>query len=199
MNASLNIFYLNNQYVTDEQINTFTFARNYKIYNIEGEEIGLIKQRIKDWQRVLPLLINKSILPFKIEITDKSGVLVASVLRNFGIWNPKMKIVDEYGNVVGIVKLSLGILSRTLSIVDPISNKNIAKMTGDGKGWSFDVISNKDIKIGEINKSSLQSNTKFKEDDKYCTTIFKDYIKDIYRMPIISIAIIIDMILKQSR
>ena len=196
MNAPLNKFYLNNQYVTDEQTNTFTFARNYKIYNIKGEEIGLIKQKVKDWQRILPLLINKSILPFRIEITDKNGALIATILRGFGIWDSRMKIIDENGNIVGVVKLNFSVLSRTLSITDPISGNCLAKITGNGKGWDFDIIDNKGIRIGEINKSSLQSNPAFEDNDKYCTTIFKE---DIYRMPIISIAVIFDMILKQSR
>jgi len=52
MNKQIPPFFLSDEYFIDEKVNFLKFANEYKVYNDQGAQIGIIKQRISGWQRL---------------------------------------------------------------------------------------------------------------------------------------------------
>jgi uncharacterized protein YxjI len=188
-----------NNYIVDENIDHFKFQNSYKIRNNQGEEIGCVLQKNSALQKILRLLINKNFLPFNMEITDSSGNLQASISRGWNLFMSTISIRNAAGINIGTIKQKFRFLKPTFKIYNKSENI-VAEIVGDWTAWKFEINNAKGQKIGTINKKwNGAMKEMFTTADKYNVELDLIDFELFDRIAILSAAITIDMVLKESK
>ncbi|MCP9749830.1 LURP-one-related/scramblase family protein [Ferruginibacter sp. HRS2-29] len=192
-------FFETNNYFIDEKLAFFKFTNAYRVYDETGMEIGLIRQRLSAGQKALRLLLNKAMLPFMLEVCDMDGNVLVTIRRGWTFWMSKITLTDGFGNPVGSIKQKFKFLKPTFKILDE-TNTEIADITGDWKGWNFAIVDERQQNIGTITKKwNGILKEAFTTADKYIVSIVPEYAENRRKMAIVSTAITIDMVLKESK
>jgi uncharacterized protein YxjI len=188
-----------NNYIVDENIDHFKFQNSYKIRNNQGEEIGCVLQKNSALQKILRLLINKNFLPFNMEITDSSGNLQASISRGWNLFMSTISIRNAAGINIGTIKQKFRFLRPTFKIYNKSENI-VAEIFGDWTAWKFEINNAKGQKIGTINKKwNGAMKEMFTTADKYNVELDLIDFELFDRIAILSAAITVDMVLKESK
>jgi uncharacterized protein YxjI len=192
-------FFDADNYFIDEKVNFFKFENTYNVFDEKGGNIGSIKQKLTIGQKLLRLAVNKSMLPFKLEIKDINGVLLASISRGWTFFMSKIVLSSGDGKTIGTVKQKFHLFKPTFRIFNH-EEKQVAEITGDWKAWKFAIKDESGSQIGTISKKwagVLQE--VFTSADKYHVNIDPSYANMMNKILILSTAITIDMVLKESK
>lgn len=193
-------FFLGDEYFIDEKVNLLKFTNEYKVYNEQGAQIGIIKQRMSGWHKALTLLINKAMMPFQLEITDVNNQLQATISRGWTFWMSKIVVTDPNGAEIGHIKQKFKFFKPTFLINDPASGENIAQIAGDWKAWNFTITNPAGAEMGKISKKWAGAVKEiFTSADKYNVSIDPSYAENNRKVAIVAAAITIDMVLKESK
>jgi uncharacterized protein YxjI len=171
-------FFDTNNYFIDEKVNMLKFENEYKVFNEQAVQIGMIKQKLSGGEKVLRLLFNKSMLPFHLEIKDANDQLqakIATVEQKFTMLKPNFKI---YNN----------------------QHAQIAEISGDWKAWNFSIFDTNKNQIGSITKKwAGVAKEFFTTADKYNVNINPVFSNPNDKIAVIASAVTIDMVLKESK
>ncbi len=198
-NSILPDFFESNDYFIDENINYFKFGNTYKVYNKEGDQVGIINQKVTGWHKFLRLFLNKAMFPFLLEVRDMDDELLVSIKRGWTFWMSKIIIEDAQEELVGTIKQKFKFFKPTFVITDPNENL-LAKITGDWKAWDFKIQDPQEKQIGTINKKwgGIMKEA-FTRADKYYVSIVPEYNEDRNKMAIVATAITVDMVMKNAK
>ncbi|MFA6277050.1 MAG: phospholipid scramblase-related protein [Pedobacter sp.] len=200
MNQQIPTFFLGDEYFIDEKVNFLKFTNEYKVYNEQGAQIGIIKQRMSGWHKFLTILINKAMMPFQLEITDTNGQLQATISRGWTFWMSKISVTDPNGAEIGVIKQKFKFFKPTFTITEPATGDTIAQITGDWKAWNFTIKNSLGVEMGKISKKWAGAMKEiFTSADKYNVSIDPTYAENKQKVAIVATAITIDMVLKESK
>jgi len=192
-------FFDANNFFIDEKVIFFQFENSYKIFNEQGVQIGNIKQKLTTGQKLLRMLLNKAMLPFKLEIKDNSEKVLATVSRGWTFFMSKINIADSYGNNIGSIQQKFKLFKPKFTILNELKLP-IAEINGDWKAWDFKITDAQHTEIGTISKKWAGVVQEiFTSADKYNVNINGSFKDEKTRIAIISGAITIDMVLKESK
>ncbi len=192
-------FFRSNSYFIDENVNFFKFENSYQLYDDMGVNIGAIFQKLTIGQKLLRVFISKSMLPFMLEIKDLDGNVQATISRGWTFWMSKITIADGGGNLAGTIRQKFKFFKPEFSISDT-NGLEIAKITGDWKAWSFLILDSNQQTIGTIDKKWAGAMKEiFTSADKYNVTLNSEIKDNLRKIAILSSAITIDMVLKESK
>jgi uncharacterized protein YxjI len=192
-------FFDGHSYFIDEKVNFFKFENTYQVFNEGGQNIGSINQRLTAGQKALRLLLNKAMLPFKLEIKDSSNVLVASISRGWTFWMSKILITSGDGHMIGTVQQKFKLFKPTFKIFNH-QGSQVAEITGDWKAWNFVINDGNGSQVGTISKKWGGAMKEiFTTADKYLVSLDPSYSNMINKIIVLSAAITIDMVLKESK
>lgn len=192
-------FFNTSSYFIDEKVNFFKFENCYTIYNDKGENIGAVKQKLSTGQKLLRLLVNKAMLPFLLEIKNTNDEVEASISRGWTFFMSKIILQDGQGNKIGTVQQKFKLFKPTFIILNGTDEK-IAEITGDWTAWNFTIKDTSDVQIGSISKKWAGAMKEiFTSADKYNVSIDANYSNAENRIAILSSAITIDMVLKETK
>jgi uncharacterized protein YxjI len=192
-------FFESNSYFIDEKVNFLKFENSYQIYNEKGENIGIIKQKLSAGQKLLRLLINKAMLPFLLEIKNSDDQLEASISRGWTFFMSKIIIKNAQGEIIGSIKQKFKLFKPTFKIFNS-ADVLIAEINGDWKAWNFSITDASNNQIGSISKKWAGALKEiFTSADKYNVSIEDNYSNLENKIAILSGAITIDMVLKESK
>lgn len=192
-------FFDSDNYFIDEKVNFLKFENCYNVYNDTGDNIGAIKQKLNIGDKILRLVLNKAMLPFHLEIYNSQDVLESSISRGWTFFMSKISIKDANDNIVGNIQQKFNLFKPTFKIFDA-SGKYIAEITGDWKAWNFVINDSSNVKIGTISKKWAGAMKElFTSADKYNVTIDSGFSNKENKIAILSGAITIDMVLKESK
>ncbi|QHI35681.1 hypothetical protein IMCC3317_10280 [Kordia antarctica] len=192
-------FFDTNSYFIDEKVNYFKFENCYKVFNDKGNEIGSVNQKISTGQKLLRLILNKKMLPFKLEIKDSNDNIQATISRGWTFFMSTIKIDDSRGHTIGSIKQKFTLIKPTFKINDS-SGQLISEINGDWKAWNFKINDSRKKEIGTISKKWNGAMKEiFTSADKYNVNINSDITDTTKKMAILSGAITIDMVLKESK
>jgi uncharacterized protein YxjI len=194
-----NNFFESNSYFIDEKVNFLKFENAYNVYNDKGENIGAIKQSLSAWHKVLRLLINKAMLPFVLEIYNSQNQLESTISRDWTFFMSKITIADGQGNKIGTIQQKFKFFKPTFKIFNP-SEVQVAEITGDWKAWNFVIKDATNAQIGTITKKWAGAMQEiFTTADKYNVSIDPKFADRGSKIAVISAAITIDVVLKESK
>jgi uncharacterized protein YxjI len=192
-------FFQCDDYFIDEKIGLLKFSNNYKVFNEVGVQIGNVRQDVPFAHKLLRMFLNKSMMPFMLNIVDANEQTVASIHRGWTFWMSKIEIKDANGVVVGGIKQKFKFLKPLFFILDAHGN-TLAEIKGDWKAWNFTIVDAAGRELGIITKKWAGA---FKEifttADKYRVNIAKECPEDVNKIAIVAGAITIDMVLKESK
>jgi uncharacterized protein YxjI len=192
-------FFESNTYFIDEKVNFFKFENCYQIYNDKGENIGAIKQKLNIGQKLLSLLISKTMLPFFLEIRDSNDNLEVTISRGWTFLLSKITIKNAQGEAIGYIKQKFKLFSPTFNIFNT-SEELIAEISGDWKAWNFKINDASNNQIGSISKKWAGAMKElFTSADKYNVQIEENYANLENKIAILAGAITIDMVLKEKK
>jgi len=192
-------FFDSNTYFIDEKVNMFKFENAYKVYGENGELIGAINQKLTTGQKMLRLVLKKPMLPFLLEIRNAQDGLEGTISRGWTFWMSKITIADAQGSPIGIIKQKFKFFKPTFTIFTD-SEVQLAQITGDWKAWNFVIKDANQAPIGAISKKWAGAVKElFTTADKYNVTISGDVTDKKSKAVIVSAAITIDMVLKESK
>jgi uncharacterized protein YxjI len=192
-------FFDSNSYFIDEKVNFFKFENSYQVFNDKAENIGSIVQKLTFGQKVLRLIINKAMMPFKLEIKDSNGMLLASISRGWTFFMSKIVITSGDNQIIGTIQQKFKLFKPTFKIFSH-EEKLLAEITGDWKAWSFVIKDDGGSQIGTISKKWAGAVREiFTSADKYNVTLDASYSNMMNKIAVLSAAITIDMVLKESK
>lgn len=192
-------FFNSNTYFIDEKVNLFKFVNEYKVYDEHGEKLGGIYQKLKIWEKLLRLVLNKAMLPFRLEIRNNDNEVQSIIRRGWTFWLNKVTICDSYDVPIGHFKQKFKLFKPTFHILDEL-NEPIGTISGDWKAWNFSVSDSNGTQIGIITKKwNGAVKELFTTADKYNVQLFSNYNDPKNKIILLSAAISIDMILKESK
>lgn len=188
-------FFFNNSLFVDEKV---TVMRNeYKIYDSQGVQIGVCKERRSVASAALSLLSSKNTMPFKLELTNAQGNVIATLTKGVTVFMSTLKMHDARGVHISTVKQKLGLKPR-FEIMDVNGNK-LGEIKGDIFAWDFTIYDAVGNNIGTVNKKmgSLAREI-FTTADKYNVTVSPNLTNEVLRQTILTIAAGFDMIFKEN-
>lgn len=192
-------FFETNEYIINQKVNFFKFEAEFKVFDQEGEEIGYIRQRLSPGHKFIGLILGKAMMPFILEIVDKENNLVAVIKRGWTFFMSEIIVTDGHHNTLGFIKQKWALLKASFHIMDANKNK-IAEIKGDWKGWNFVIAKTDGSPIGTINKKWAGAMKEvFTNADNYNVSIKEEYQENTDKIVVVSTAITIDMVLKQSK
>lgn len=192
-------FFASDDYFIDEKVNYLKFGNTYNVFNKEGEQVGIINQKVTGWHKFLRLFLNKAMFPFLLEVHNMDQDLQVSIKRGWTFWMSKITIHDADDVLIGSIKQKFKLFKPTF-IIENAQQNTIAKITGDWKAWDFKITDASDTPIGAINKKwGGVMKEVFTRADKYYVAIHPDYAEDTNKITIVSCAITIDMVLKNQK
>lgn len=187
-----------NSFFIDEKVNFLKFENAYQIYNEQGQIIGYMKQKLTSGQKMLRLILSKTMLPFLIEIRNTDDELVASVIRGWTFLISRVSVLDAQGNDIGTIQQQFKLIKPTLNVFNNTGTLN-AKISGDWKGWNFVINNTSGSQIGIITKKWNGALKEiFTTADKYNLTVDPTYSSKEYKIVLLASAISIDMIFKEK-
>lgn len=192
-------FFESDEYFINQKVNFFKFEAEYKVFDKEGNQIGAIKQKLSAGHKALRLLLSKSMLPFLLEIVDNKGNTLAIIKRNWTFFMSEVQVLSGNNQLIGKIKQKWSFMKPTFHIMND-EGKHVAQIKGDWKGWNFSITNSDGDQFGTVGKKWAGAMKEvFTFADNYNVSIDEDYNEDINKIIVVSTAITIDMVLKESR
>lgn len=192
-------FFEGNDFFINEKVRLLSFTNVYDVFNEKGEKQGAVVQKMSAGLKFLQLILNKAMFPFKLEIRDHTDQTLAVIKRGWTFWMSKITILNSFDEPIGFVKQKFKFFKPTFRVFSKDGDE-IAIITGDWKAWNFVINDVNGNQIGTINKKWAGiAQEVFTTADKYHVWIDPAYAEDRNKINILSTAIAIDMIMKESK
>lgn len=140
-------------YLIKERAAILKLTDTYDILDpASGETLGLAKEEPPGWAKWLRMLINKSMLPTKVNIYEHGRqVPVLSIDRGFTFLRSKIKVIAAGGHSLGYFLSKIFSLGGGFKVYDN-QDQQVADVKGDWKGWDFKFLNQQGQEIGKVTK-----------------------------------------------
>jgi uncharacterized protein YxjI len=106
-----------------------------------NQQIGVAKEEISGFMKLLRLLVNKQMLPTQINVYESSdgetlGDLQFSIKRGFTFMRSQVDVLNGEGESIGYFKSKLFTLGGAFRVFST-DNQEVALVKGDWKGFNF--------------------------------------------------------------
>lgn len=134
-----------------EHVGLLKARDTYDILDIDSQEkIGEVVETTPGWAIAMRLIMNKQMLPKRIEIRDVNIPKPVCVLeKGVSFLSSKVYIVDDGGTKRGYLKSKVFSLGGGFNIFD-MNNEKVAEIKGDWKGRNFKMLDASGNEIGTI-------------------------------------------------
>ena len=144
-------------YFIRERVGFLKLADTYDILDpATGEALGIAQEKPAAFILFLRLLVNKSMLPTRVNVytgtnpEDESKLLFA-IRRGFTLFRSRVDICDPSGKVLGGLQSKVFSLGGAFRVFDAAGTE-VALVKGDWKGWNFRLLDKAEKEIGTITK-----------------------------------------------
>lgn len=140
------------QFVVKERVAMLKLTDTYDIFDPQtGQQVGQAVERIHPLLAALRMIVNKQLLPSKVETRDAEGNLLFSIRKGPALLRTRVGILDADGHEFGYFKSKLFSLGGAFNVFDSSDNL-IAQVQGDWKGWNFRFLAADGQQIGAVSK-----------------------------------------------
>lgn len=182
-----------NTIIVDEKI-TFFFNR-YRLLDIEGHEIGMIKEGRSIWR----FLLERYTSPTSAKMFDAEGVLVAQMKKGWAFLHPTFRIYDRNDNLIATIRNKFTLINPKSTFFDA-QGEPLAELAGNWIAWNFEINDLNGREIATINKQWKGIFSEFLTTaDKYLVQISDKITNPSMRTALIMAACTIDLIYKEKQ
>lgn len=189
-------------FLVREHIGVFKLHEAFDILSPEGRQIGLVIERASGLKKFLKLLVNKQLLPCDLEVLSEgeNGNVLLKIHRGPAIFRTKVTVSDANGQLVGYFKKRILSLGGSFDVYDA-SDKQIALLQGDWKGWNFKFSKTDGVEFGQVSKKWAGiAQELFTNADNYVVHFERDKMDAPEHFPLVlAAAICIDTVLKDDK
>jgi len=144
-------------YFIREHVGFMKLSDTYDILDPETQgQLGIAKEKISGFMKLLRFIINKRILPTKVFVYEGSDPndesrLLFSIQRGFTLLRSKVDVLNPDRSVVGWFKSKVWSIGGAFRVFDT-QGQEVAMVKGDWKGWNFRFLDAAQNEIGTITK-----------------------------------------------
>lgn len=141
------------QYFVRERVGFFKLTDAYDILDpATGQQVGIARENPGALYTYLRLVVNKLLLPTKVEIREREdGPVLLTIQRGFTLLRSKVSVLDQTGLEIGFFKSKVFSLGGGFHVHDSAGNQ-VAEIKGDWKGWNFKFLDGAGQELGMITK-----------------------------------------------
>jgi len=136
-----------------ERVGFLRFVDTFDIHDpLTGAQIGIARENTSILLKLLRLLINKRLLPTRVEVRERDDTPVLMTLRRgASILSARVRVLDAMGTEIGLFKSKLFSLGGGFHVLDA-EQQQIADVKGDWKGWNFRFLAPDGGELGRVTK-----------------------------------------------
>lgn len=140
--------------VVKERVAVLKLTDTYDLFAPEtGQAVGLAREEPGAWAKYGRLLVNKQLLPTRINVYETEGMPpVLSLRKKAGLFRHKVVVTDSQGAIIGRLQSKVFSLGGGFFVLDAADNR-VGEVKGDWKGWNFKLISSTGAETGVITKT----------------------------------------------
>ncbi|WP_028102248.1 phospholipid scramblase-related protein [Pseudoduganella violaceinigra] len=164
-------------YFVKEHVGLLKLTDAYDIIDPETQQqLGVAQEKLSFLVQALRLVIDKRVLPTKVEISDKAnGPALLTMKRGITLLRSRIEILDGSGQAIGYFKSKLFSLGGGFFVYD-MRDQLIAEVKGDWKGWNFKFIDASGNEKGSVSKKWAGIGKElFTTADNYMISIAEDF------------------------
>lgn len=141
------------QFLVKERVAFLKLADRFDIFDLTGGlPLGFAKENIGPVMKLLRLVVNKRLLPTKVEVrTTESSPPVLTMKRGFGFLRVPVEVLDRQNRLIGTFKSKVFTLGGGFDVFDAVGNP-MAEIKGDWKGWNFQFKNSSGQEVGKVTK-----------------------------------------------
>jgi uncharacterized protein YxjI len=136
-----------------ERVGFLRFIDTFDIHDpLTGAQIGIARENTSIPLKLLRLLINKRLLPTRVEVRERDDTPVLMTLRrSASLLAARVRVLDAMGTEIGLFKSKLFSLGGGFDVLDA-TQQPIAEVKGDWKGWNFRFLAPDGGELGRVTK-----------------------------------------------
>lgn len=136
-----------------ERVALVKLTDTYDLVDPESKAvIGIAWENVSGWIKFFRLLLNKSLLPTRVEISlGEKQPPVLILKRNVGFLRKKITVLDGSGVPLGYFKSKIFTIGGGFLVFSP-DGQQFADVKGDWKGWNFKFLDNAGQEMGLVTK-----------------------------------------------
>jgi len=136
-----------------ERVGFLRLVDTFDIYDpLTGAQIGIAREKTGILLKLLRLLINKRLLPTRVEVRERDDTPVLMTLRRgASVLFARVRVRDALGMEIGVFKSKLFSLGGGFHVLDA-QQQPIADVKGDWKGWNFRFLAPDGSELGRVTK-----------------------------------------------
>lgn len=178
-----------------EQVAVLKLTDTYDILDPETKTpIGQAREEPPGYAKWLRLVMNKQLLPTRLNVYDASGALAFSIARSGIPFFVKVQVLSADGAVQGRFKAKF---LAGFKVFDP-AGAQVADVKGDWKGWNFKFLAANGAELGAITKKWAGLGKElFTSADNYVVSVGEGA-EDRIAMLLLAAALAIDVIYSEN-
>lgn len=136
-----------------ERVAVLKLTDTYDILDPETQQpIGIAKEEPGGLIKFLRVIMKKGNLPTTVNVyEDETRPPLFTIKRPFTFLRSKLSITDSTGSSLGYMKSKLLTIGGGLTVYDT-TNRQVAEVKGDWKGWNFQFLGEGGKPLGSITK-----------------------------------------------
>jgi uncharacterized protein YxjI len=137
-------------FLVKERVGFLKLSDAYDIFDPStGAQIGIAREQVGPLLHVLRLIINKRLLPTVIEVREsETGPVLLTIRRSA---TSRVTVQSRTGGELGRFKSKMFALRAGFRVFDT-SERQVAEIKGDWKGWNFRFLNADGTEIGKVTK-----------------------------------------------
>ena len=137
-------------FLVKERVGFLKLSDTYDIFDpATGAQIGIAREQVGPLLHVLRFLIHKRLLPTVVEVREREGGPVLLSIRRSPMSHVTVR--DQAGRELGRFKSKLFALRAGFRVFDA-SERQVAEIKGDWKGWNFRFLTAEGAELGTVTK-----------------------------------------------
>jgi uncharacterized protein YxjI len=140
-------------FLVKERVGLLKLVDTFDIYDpATGAQVGIARENIGVFLKLLRLLINKRLLPTTVEVRDRDeGRVLLTISRGISLLRPHVTVTDGLGKRIGLLKSKIFSIGGGFHVLDD-RDQPVAEIKGDWKGWNFQLLTPEGREIGKVTK-----------------------------------------------
>ena len=136
-----------------ERVGFLRFVDTFDIYDpVTGAQVGIAREKVSIAMKLLRLLVNKRLLPTRVEVRERDDAPVLMTLRRgIALLHARVTVRDAADMEVGLLKSKFFSIGGGFHILDA-QEQPIAEVKGDWKGWNFRFLAPDGSELGKVTK-----------------------------------------------
>lgn len=140
-----------------EHVGLMKLVDTYDILDPETQQpLGIAKEKPSALVQVMRLFVNKRLMPTIVYVYESSDFkdedkLLFTIRRGFTLFRARVDVCDANGSVVGWFKSKAFSFGGAFRVFDA-SDREVALVQGDWKGWNFRFVDGEGRELGTITK-----------------------------------------------